>query len=416
MTLKVKVQKIVEMGTELWEDAYTYHAIHEYVNFVGDVPEWAWGELPWSETWKANWATALDYRLQEAKTTRDKTGEHAGLLFQAAADYSNTDIENAYEIDLQTKDGGSGNLKSFLSQDGMNSGKIPEFEPGGKAHKPDYPSGYSSTFVTTNADMLAIQQEIPQPMRQDCEEHLSPYDLQHGLENDNLDAFCSDYGDFLYCIETQVGSLGLGSNSNAPFSDLIMPAWKARPSVIGNRANMLASAGETYDQMASEMKQEAETLAGRIGGYWDSQAAQAWKLYADAVVSYLGAVRDEVNALSEHGKNAKSVIQGMRNQYAKLGNSKISNLIDLAKEAATAAADAASTNSSPWQSVADGLNDFFQALLNEQDKRLDESNAIIDIAEQARKEDDRYTTQMHSVTPYPDNQVEDGGWHDGDTW
>src|SRR5215468_7210284 len=103
-TLHLATDALHRYAGQRIEDGYIYQALYYYLNEVGRVQRRAWGELPWSEQWWRGWLTATGYRMDEARTCRDKLAEIGGTLLQILADFTHTDQTSAVAINLANED------------------------------------------------------------------------------------------------------------------------------------------------------------------------------------------------------------------------------------------------------------------------------------------------------------------------
>jgi hypothetical protein len=303
-TLRTESRALIECGRERFEDSVVAQAIARYLSDVGAVPAQAWGTLPISATLRTEWTSALDNRITEAQAVHTETAGMADGLMQIAADYEGTDLQVATNFDATTADlqpylaatdgyspemaarrGGAGVVNTWSSHDRSDH------------YRPDVqiPAG-NDRLTATRGEKLPSVRVVANPYIEIGTSDGNDFAFSGGNQTfydngdgDALDRFLQEYKDVLLQLEAFIQEIQTGHR--LPLTDLIIHAWRSAPKVIMNRADLVFSASNTYDEMRTKLDGDTDRLAL----YWEGAAAAAYGIYAKTTSTYLNAVKTEAS-------------------------------------------------------------------------------------------------------------------------
>jgi uncharacterized protein YukE len=438
--MEVAADRLISYAERRFEDSYAYHALAGFVLDIGAVPRWAWSTLPWSDDWRKGWEEACENRLTEAKTIRDEVATTGGKLAQVAADYTETDLDIAVDINLTNDD-----VVPYLDYYTRN---VPDAatRPGGGGPHPDFPDhlppppevpsdpgvglwgpryGPGAVPVPRGNDRLQGLREEAQP--RGGPQYWIGRDLRtgeptsgatfHGYEQDELEQFVQEHGSTLVGIESSVS--GLDPGGPRPWSGLVKPAWLTCPSIIQNRAELMGSAANTYRELSDSMSNETQSLHD----YWSGSAApQAYFRHAEAIQEYLADIEGKATNLAGEGERAANALTLLRNAYAAIGYQHIRQMIDRMEEhiAVTTSAIGRITECSTPTGAANALVEtvlaFNTALAEEQRRRLDAAAAVLPAEAIAVANAPDFGSEF-DPEPFPPNELNPySAWDDGSDW
>jgi hypothetical protein len=436
-TLHVESRALVSYGRERYEDSVVYHAATRYLAEIGSVPAGAWGTLPVSDQLRRDWATALENRLDEAIIARNELLRMSDALLQVVTDYEGTDLEIATSFDLENRD-----LRPYLpAAEGYTTGVRTRRGGNGILAEPaDVYERYvppPAVVIPQDNERLVATRHETLPSTRVAEEPLTVepfstkdfvkdilyrgYDgltvsgggrtvyYEHG-EDDKLNEFVQQYGDKLLQLEALITELGTGQR--LPLSDLILHAWRSSPKIVRNRADLIHSAANTYAELRTNMDAETQNLAL----YWQNTGADAFGQYAELTSTYLGKIEQQARWLAEEGKNAASLLEGLRNAYAATGFERIGTLIQAMTEYADKITSAFSACADPEKTFLAVVNNFVEALAKSETSHVEALARLIRIEEQARHERPDIGSRGHDVTPFPRPEVGANVWADHNGW
>ncbi|MFD0518956.1 hypothetical protein [Paractinoplanes durhamensis] len=406
--LQVAVQALQRYGREQFEDAAIYNALRNYLLYVGTVPEGAWGELPWSATWRDRWALGLEHRAAEAQLISEHTGEHAAAILKVAADYTDTDQQVALNFDLQNE-----YVSPFLAAYGGGYTSTGVYKPGTDGGAPyfDSPTVFTrpdntDEFKKLNAERMAGDSDTLMPC---TVSNPAGINFSAGMVGDELDHFVEQYGEDMLCTEYIARQRDY--DGALPFTDYILPAWRSLPGLIRNRAELLYPAQHAYTECYDEMKLDIATVRDN---WFSPGAALAWFRQANAHLNYLDAISDEVKWLGDQGIAAATLVEGLRNRYAEYGHNRAKDCIELAKAVLDAEADMlggiGDCKTNPVKALGSALKGFANVLFIELRQKHDAAINLINVDEQRRKEQTDPGTLAHDTHPFPEANP---GWANG---
>jgi hypothetical protein len=408
-TLKVVSETLVRYGRERYEDAAIYHGVAGYLNYVGRIPDAAWGELPWSRTWRERWEKGLEHRVREADAMRDHSGEHAAAMLKVAADYTNTDIQAALNFNVANQ-----YLSPFVTAHSGYPTRTSVYHPGGAAPAPYF--GTSTVFRPPDSidefHKLNTERAPGTGLGVCTISNPQGIDLKAGVCDDALDHFVAEYGEDMLCAEYVASQHDPGADR--PFTDYILPAWRCVPTTIRNRAELLYAVHKTYEERWDAMRYDIQ----KVRDNWFSPgAALAWFHQATAHQQYLKDIAAEVKWLADQGIASAGLVEGMRNRYAEFGRNRAKDIIELAKAVVETSYDMlggiGDCKSNPVKALTNAMKGFADVLFMELRQRQGEAIGLINIDEQRRKEQTDPGTLAHDSVPFPAQDID---WGDGTQW
>lgn len=419
MTLSVELQALVNNGKERYEDSIVADAIKTYIGHVGAIPDFAWGKMPWSGKWKADWHTAVEARITEAGTMRDTLGTTGSNLLQVAADYSHADIEATLDFDISSENAG---LTPFMLGT-KKAGDSVSTHPGGHAGPPPYfpggnygvnipdntPDGKRLNFLWKDGRLNNIPAEAGPPGFQHS---FTP--MIQALEtpgHGDLTKFVNEHYETLTQAENIVEQYG-GGLAQLPSRDFIDQVIDAYPGVIKNRADLMYIAKNNYDEMRKEMASETDTLKL----YWASESAsQAYFVHANNILKYFDSVAGELTWMADEGKKAADTIDKLMLAYAKVGYEKIGTLIDQIKAVTDAANSLTGSVEDPVKALTASLNYMVTTMLADWKTANEQAKSMLNITDAAISGQPNLGTSSHDAKPFPQDGA-GGQWTNGSGW
>jgi hypothetical protein len=419
MTLRVRTDELVEHAGELYGDACAFHGLHYYLQRVGEIPYEAWGRMSWSDKWRSAWEQAVANRVTESDTIRDQACEACGRVLEAAADYADADVCAAALIGSTNPD-----TTPYVNAYAQRS-PVLTAHPGGAPPAPVLPEPIP---------LAALQYPQDSQRWQSLRGERLP-DLMYGLtsdiysktlstvsfstvENDGLDEFVKEHYATLNGADAVVDEYALGSKR--PFADVILPARKATPSIIGNRAQMIGSAGNTYQQIRATFVNAVNRLT--LG--WQGDGAEAYLAYAKSFGTYLDQIGGQVTWLGSEGTKVAKLIRDLRNQYAQLGAKHIKRIADLYQkyiDTVTSTFGRITECTSPasaGKALLGAVQSMTQEMTAQEDAAMDQAIDLLNIESRAigGSPDLDLTDPTHDAVPFPTNLLDDGRWYTGWTY
>ncbi len=423
-SLDASVQAIVDNARERYEDGITCDAVRNFIITVGDIPPNAWGEMPWTGKWRADWGTARDARVTEATTMRDRLGETGAALAQVASDYAHTDIDLSLNFDISAQNAA---LQPYLDAVKKSNGLAAR--PGGHAGAPDYYGGgplqvpapgntdTNMAGLTTDAQKLVwmqydhslTQAEITRPGTITALMKARVHFDSPGHKE--LWKFVNEHYESLTQAENIVNGDGEGLAQN-PSSDFIDPAIGAWPQVIVDRADLMHAVARMYNEMKSEMGPETQNLMS----YWSSPSGSGtYNLYAGTLLDYFTALADQATWLGDEGVKAGQAIDKLMLEYARAGYEKIGIIIDQLKAYKDALNSLSGDVSSPLKALTAALSAMADMMLAEWKAQNDAAQVTLNLAAVTQDNAPNLGTSAHGAQPFPTPSGIDG-WKHGGNW
>jgi uncharacterized protein YukE len=421
--LRAESRALVTFGVARYEDSVVFSAVRRYLVDVGQIPTGAWGTLPGiSDKLRRDWATALENRVSEAVTIRDEMTRISDGILQIAANYDATDLRVATSFDLANQD-----LRPFLAAADGYANEI-RVRPGGVGVLPQqrYPKladGPPAVVIPPDNERLSAIRQERLPHVRHGEEPLrigftngvmtiagGPTVHYENGEKDRLDQFVQEHRDTLLQLEALLIELGTGRR--LPLNDLIVHAWRSSPSIIRNRADLVHSAANTYQELRTAMDGELS----RLNLYWEGSAAKAFTQHVQSVSSYLSQLEIQARWLAEEGKKAASSLEGLRNAYATTGYERIGSLITALTEYHERISKPFHSCGNLEQALIDAAAAFTDHLLSSERRYTEELTLLLQIDEQERRERPDIGTRGHDAIPFPKVETGAEAWYDDGGW
>lgn len=415
--LDASVEALVTSGRERYEDAITCDAIRQFIIQAGDIPADAWGEMPWTGRWRADWATARDARVTEATTIRDRLGETGAALVQVASDYAHTDINVALNFDISEQNAA---LQPYLDAVRKSNGLT--VHAGGHAGGPQYYDG-GQVKVTppggNTADAIKLQwMQYDHALNQ--AEITSPGTVTPTMKarqhfdspgRSELWKFVNEHYETLTKAENIVNGNGEGLSKN-PSTDFIDPAIHAWPQVIMDRADLMHVAARMYTEMKQEMGPETQYLMS----YWDSPAGSgAYNLYATNLENYLDTCAQQCTWLGDEGVKAGKGIDKLMLAYAQAGYEKIGIIIEQLQAYEDAMESISGSVDDPLKALTAALGAMADIMLSAWKAQNDEAQSTLNLAATVQDNAPDLGSSAHSAQPFPESAGLDG-WKRGNNW
>jgi hypothetical protein len=184
------------------------------------------------------------------------------------------------------------------------------------------------------------------------------------------------------------------------------------PGIVRNRADLIHSVANTYGELRTNMDAETRGLAL----YWGGVAIAAFGQYAQLASTYLDRIEAQARWLAEEGKEAASLLEGLRNAYAATGFEHIGTLVDALTEYRNKVTGLFSACSDPEKALLQAAGDFVDHLSEAEIRHVEALAQLIKIDEQARHERPDIDSRGHDVTPFPRPEIGATVWGDPNGW
>ncbi|HZE40388.1 MAG TPA: hypothetical protein VE172_16420 [Stackebrandtia sp.] len=375
--LKVETRQLAGFGRDRMSDAIVCDVLPQALVDAADIPAQAFGQLPETVKYHAEWQKLLHARTPEFVTLRDQLWGQGGALMGIAAAYQHTDIEAAYDISASrgNLDGKGGNditpyVNTKLPPISCRPGAAPAFPPHSRSNFHfTYPAGQAGlpslkrlpdSRIETGTD---IGQHPNGWLTPDSKGSVSMprYQTNKGLEDDQLSSLVDDNLPDLLKADAIAQSLGL----TPPMTGRIMKLYLSSPTVIKTRSAACDGIANVVEDINSSF---ALSYRGLRDEWWThtpgtgTGSAGAYYNVASATQTYMSDIVTSLRYMSAQGKAISEIIEAMRNGY---GDAIIGNLTSLT-EAITAYLKAISSGvgsaGSPETIVKGALDSFVSAL------------------------------------------------------
>lgn len=315
--LSVDPAALAAYGRERCEDAWVCHAVIGYLADVAAIPAQAFGTIPeYSDAYRADWASLVEARTTECRTIRDELWAVGSTLIQIAADYANTDINAAYDIELtvdalaQYVDASLlGQPELVIDQKGMIASPF--------LYEPHRPETLSAEVAVIRNEPLAVMTVDDTPTIATSTGFGGPErTFTTGLDNDELHRFL--FTEYRTLAEIEYVMEQFGVPNERPLSQLMIHAWVSSPTIIGRRAELIALASESV----RERMKDFAAATTELERHWSSPkggASDAFYAHAGRMAEYMGYLADEILWLAERGLAYQFVLQDLRGSYAGAG-------------------------------------------------------------------------------------------------
>jgi uncharacterized protein YukE len=288
-------------GTERMEDTAAIKAISLLMERVGQLPASAWGELPWSAQWAADWARNCGWRREDAQSAHDQMLDTGNRILQSLARYLHTDMAVATTFE------------------GLPNGLDPYVVP----------TDRNDRFLGTyRADGSYRYSEVP-PVEGPPVGNLELSGIFAGHcpdERDGLSEFMANYTDVLREVEKALDEYGV-SNPHL-CSEFLEPANKTAPGNIDRHAEEVLRGANAYERLATDLKQDNVRLAAA----WHGTAGEAAQQHAEILYQFLTRCQAEAKWLGEAGKTCATTLRNIRAGFATAGNDQVGAIIERYKE------------------------------------------------------------------------------------
>ncbi|GAA4637841.1 hypothetical protein GCM10023196_093230 [Actinoallomurus vinaceus] len=339
VTLSVEVQALVSHASYRYDDSLICDGLRHFARFAANVPDSAWGQMPWSRRWAQDWESATSARVREAQTASDLQSETGSKLSKVAANYSHTEIstklsaerllskENSFLLPwIQASEKGQGSISTAPGHTprGPNYANTPDLPyqiPPGDPGPDVNPNEPKNRIMFASAD-----HDFDHPFTKE-QGHIVLADralmvLGNTAGRAALNLFLNANEHYIQDAQNIVRTNG-AATSKMPLDDFIQDVRFALPGAIQNRAELFNALSNEYGELSTEMTTQTNGLKSS----WQGPGAEAYGLHADRCIKYFDTLKEQAAWVGSEGCKAAHTVDSLQYAYAQAGNAKVGNLI-----------------------------------------------------------------------------------------
>ncbi|MGH3728239.1 MAG: hypothetical protein ACRDTU_05755 [Micromonosporaceae bacterium] len=287
-------------------DGVVCDGIGRLMETVEYMPAQFWGDLPWSDEWRKGWRTCSAWRREDGTNARDLLIGTSDAVFQALADYTDTDQRASVEITLSDEAQG---LAPYLGADARddNRWRTGSYAPGGNHHYRGYEDPPHDPLKRTRPG---------NPDLYDDPAHGGPTDNYSLPPADGLDDALwnqmSKHGGFLGALEGDARDAGIKVAKF--YTDYFVPTLETRPVKVEQYGDEVTVARCAYDGVLDTLAKDRAFLPGD----WTGDGGRAYAGHAASLENYLTKCRDKAKHLADDAEKAGGILRTLRDEYASL--------------------------------------------------------------------------------------------------